>query len=89
MDLVSSACRVVVAMEHTTRDGQPKILKNCTLPLTGSGVVDTIVTEMAYIRVTPEGLILEEIAPGLTVEDVQRATEAKLTPSPQLRTMEI
>lgn len=89
MDLVSSACRVVVAMEHTTRDGQPKILKNCTLPLTGSGVVDTIVTEMAYIRVTPEGLILEEIAPGLTVEDVQRATEAKLTPIPQLRTMEI
>src|SRR5689334_22803911 len=89
MDLVASARRVIVAMEHTTRDGQPKILKKCTLPLTGSGVVDTIVTEMAYIRVTPEGLILEEIAPGLTVEDVQRATEAKLTPSPQLRTMEI
>ncbi len=76
-------------MEHTTRDGEPKILKKCTLPLTGSGVVDTIVTEMAYIRVTPEGLILQEIAPGLTVEDVQRATEANLIPSPQLRTMEL
>jgi 3-oxoacid CoA-transferase subunit B len=89
MDLVSSAGRVVVAMEHTTRDGQPKILKKCTLPLTGSGVVDTIATEMAYIRVTPAGLVLEEIAPDLSVEDVQRATEATLTPSPQLKTMEV
>jgi len=89
MDLVSSACRVVVAMEHTTREGQPKILKQCTLPLTGSGVVDTIVTEMAYIRVTPSGLLLEEIAPGLSVEDVQHATEAMLVVSPQLKTMQI
>jgi 3-oxoacid CoA-transferase subunit B len=89
MDLVSSACRVVVAMEHSTREGQPKILKKCTLPLTGSGVVDTIVTEMAYIRVTPDGLVLEEIAPGLSVEDVQRATEAGLMQSPQLKTMEV
>jgi 3-oxoacid CoA-transferase subunit B len=88
MDLVASARRVVVAMEHTTREGQPKILKKCTLPLTGSKVVDTIVTEMAYIRVTPTGLVLEEIAPGLTFEDVQRATEALLIPSPTLRTME-
>src|SRR5438309_5735139 len=78
MDLVASARRVVVAMEHTTREGQPKILKKCTLPLTGSKVVDTIVTEMAYIRVTTAGLVLEEIAPGLSVEDVQRATEATL-----------
>jgi len=88
MDLVASARRVIVVMEHTTREGQPKILNKCTLPLTGSKVVDTIVTEMAYIRVTPAGLVLEEIAPGLSVEDVQRATEAKLTPSPELRTME-
>jgi 3-oxoacid CoA-transferase subunit B len=88
MDLVASARRVVVAMEHTTREGQPKILKKCTLPLTGSKVVDTIVTEMAYIRVTATGLVLEEIAPGLTFEDVQRATEALLIPSPTLRTME-
>ena len=76
-------------MEHTTREGQPKILKKCTLPLTGSGVVDTIVTEMAYIRVTPEGLVLEEIAPGLAVADVQAATEAALVTSPRLKTMEI
>ncbi len=73
--------------EHATKDGQPKILKNCTLPLTGVEVVDTIVTEMAYIRVTAEGLVLEEIAPGLTVEDVQRATEAKLRLSAPLKTM--
>jgi 3-oxoacid CoA-transferase subunit B len=89
MDLVASARRVVVAMEHTTRDGQSKILRKCTLPLTGSRVVDTIVTEMAYIRVTPAGLVIVEIAPGLTVEDVQRATEAKLLASPDLKTMDI
>src|SRR5713226_6690342 len=87
MDLVAGARRVVVAMEHTTREGAPKILKKCTLPLTGVKVVDTIVTEMAYIRVTPEGLLLEEIAPGLTADDVQRATEAKLRVSAELKTM--
>jgi 3-oxoacid CoA-transferase subunit B len=89
MDLVAGARRVVVAMEHTTRDGQAKILKKCTLPLTGARVVDTIVTEMAYIRVTPAGLVIEEIAPELTVEDVQQATEAKLIASPDLKTMDI
>ena len=87
MDLVASARRVVVAMEHTTREGAPKILKKCTLPLTGVKVVDTIVTEMAYIRVTNKGLVLEEIAPGMSTEDVQRATEGKLLISPNLRTM--
>lgn len=87
MDLVASAKRVVVAMEHTTRDGAPKILKKCTLPLTGSRVVDTIVTEMAYIRVTTNGLLLEEVAPGMSFEDVQRATEGKLIASPNLTTM--
>src|SRR5580693_6698678 len=87
MDLVAGARRVVVAMEHTTRDGQPKILKRCTLPLTGVRVVNTIVTEMAYMRVTPEGLLLEEIAPGLAVEDVQKATEAELRINPKLKTM--
>ena len=87
MDLVAGARRVIIGMEHATKDGQPKILKKCTLPLTGVKVVDTIVTEMAYIRVTPEGLLLEEIAPGLTVEDVQRATEAKLRVSPELKAM--
>jgi len=88
MDLVASARRVIVAMEHTTREGQPKILKRCTLPLTGAKVVDTIVTELAYIRVTATGLVLEEIAPGLTAEDVQRATEATLVVSHGLRTMD-
>jgi len=88
MDLVASARRVVVAMEHTTREGQPKILKKCTLPLTGARVVDTIVTEMAYIRVTAAGLVLEEIAPGLTADDVQRATEPTLILSPGIKSME-
>ncbi len=88
MDLVASAKRLMVAMEHTTRDGQPKILKRCTLPITGLKVVDTIVTEMAYIRVVQgTGLVLEEIAPGLTVEDVQSVTEPKLTVSPSLKEM--
>jgi 3-oxoacid CoA-transferase subunit B len=87
MDLVASARRVVVAMEHTTREGHPKILNKCTLPLTGSKVVDTIVTEMAYIRVTPAGLLLEEIALGLTFDNVQRVTEAVLIASPRLKTM--
>ncbi|HEX2330948.1 MAG TPA: CoA transferase subunit B [Candidatus Angelobacter sp.] len=87
MDLVAGARRTVVAMEHTTREGAPKILKKCTLPLTGMKVVDTIVTEMAYIRVTPQGLVLEEIAPGLTPEQVQKATEARLIISPNLKTM--
>jgi 3-oxoacid CoA-transferase subunit B len=87
MDLVAGARRVVIAMEHSTREGQPKILKKCTLPLTGLKVVDTIVTEMAYIRVSSAGLVLEEIAPGLTGDEVQRCTEATLIISPQLKTM--
>jgi 3-oxoacid CoA-transferase subunit B len=87
MDLVASARRVVVAMEHTTKDGKPKILNKCTLPLTGVRVVDTIATEMAWIKVTPEGLVLEEIAPGLTPDDVQKYTEPKLIISPNLKTI--
>jgi 3-oxoacid CoA-transferase subunit B len=88
MDLVAGARRVIIAMEHTTREGAPKILKKCTLPLTGMKVVDTIVTEMAYITVTPQGLLLREIAPGLTAQDVQKATEAGLIVSPELKVME-
>ena len=88
MDLVAGAKRVIIGMEHTTREGAPKILTKCTLPLTGMKVVDTIVTEMAYIKVTPQGLLLEEVAPGLTADDVQKATEARLAISPALKTME-
>src|SRR5947209_18438120 len=88
MDLVAAARRVIVAMEHTARDGAPKILKQCKLPLTGVGVVDTIVTEMAYIRVTKDGLVLEEVARGLTAQDVQRVTEARLLVSSSLKVME-
>jgi len=88
MDLVAGARRVIVAMEHTTKEGAPKILKKCSLPLTGVRVVDTIVTEMAYIRVTPTGLVLEEVAPGLTADDVQKATEPTLIISPHIKVME-
>jgi 3-oxoacid CoA-transferase subunit B len=88
MDLVAGARRVIIAMEHTTREGQSKILKKCTLPLTGVRVVNTIVTDMALIQITPTGLRLEEIAPGLSADDVQRATEPKLILSPNLKIME-
>src|ERR1700680_2028615 len=88
MDLVASARRVIVAMEHTTKNGAPKILEKCTLPITGLRVVDTIVTELAFIRVTKDGLVLEEVAAGLTAEDVQRVTEARLRVSSSLKGME-
>lgn len=78
MDLVAGAKRVFVAMEHATRDRQPKIVKKCTLPLTGVEVVDHIVTELAFIEVTPQGLLLREIAPDTTMEELQSLTEPKL-----------
>src|SRR5208282_2981529 len=82
MDLVAGAKRVFVAMEHATRDNKPKILKRCTLPLTGVEVVDHIVTELAFIDVTPEGLVLRELAPDATLEQVQLLTEPKLVVPP-------
>jgi 3-oxoacid CoA-transferase subunit B len=78
MDLVAGAKRVIVAMEHTTRDGGPKILPRCQLPLTGLRVVETIITEMAVITVTPTGLLLQEIAGDTTVDEVRKATAAEL-----------
>src|SRR5216110_2212865 len=78
MDLVAGAKRVFIAMEHATRDNKPKILKKCALPLTGVEVVDHIVTELAVIDVTPRGLLLREIAPDATLEQVQSLTEPKL-----------
>jgi len=78
MDLVAGAKRVFIAMEHATRDNKPKILKKCTLPLTGVEVVDHIVTELAFIDVAPEGLVLRELAPDATLEQVQSLTEPKL-----------
>jgi 3-oxoacid CoA-transferase subunit B len=78
MDLVAGAKRVFIAMEHATRDNKPKILKKCTLPLTGVEVVDHIVTELAFIDITPQGLVLRELAPDATLEQVQSLTEPQL-----------
>jgi 3-oxoacid CoA-transferase subunit B len=87
MDLVSGTSRVVVTMEHTTKTGGMRILQKCRLPLTGYGVVDTIITQLAVIKVTPEGLVLRELAPGVTVQEVQNVTEAKLLVSSELELM--
>ena len=86
MDLIVGAKRVILAMEHTAK-GNPKILKSCTLPLTAAGQVNLIVTEMGVMEITPEGIVLKEINPEFTVDQVQAATEATLIIDKNLQPM--
>lgn len=89
MDLVAGARRVVVTMTHSSKGGDPKILKECTLPLTGVGVVDMIITDLAVFQVTEDGLVLTEIAPDLKVEDVRARTEASFTVAADLQVISV
>ena len=87
MDLAVGARRLIVAMAHRTRDGAPRIVRECSYPLTAPGCVDLIVTDLAVIEVTPRGLLLREVAPGVSAEEVQRATEPGLALASDLREM--
>jgi 3-oxoacid CoA-transferase subunit B len=89
MDLVAGARRVVVMMEHANKEGKPKLLQQCTLPLTGKRCVSALCTDLAWIDITPDGPVLRELAPGATVEGVQKLTEPRLIVDPGLRTMKV
>ena len=88
MDLVMGARRVIVMMEHCSKEGKPKILRQCSLPLTGRRCVSAVCTDHAWMDVTKDGLVLREVAPGLTPEQVQKITEPKLIVAPDLRTIQ-
>jgi 3-oxoacid CoA-transferase B subunit len=89
MDLAFGSKRVIVTMDHTTREQEPRIVKECTYPLTYRQCVDLMVTDLAVIEVAPEGLLLKEVAPGWSVDEVQALTEPKLIPAPDLKEMEL
>ncbi|HYS82687.1 MAG TPA: 3-oxoacid CoA-transferase subunit B [Anaeromyxobacteraceae bacterium] len=89
MDLVVGARRVVVMMEHATKEGKPKLLRRCSLPLTGKRCVSAVCSDLAWIDVTQDGLVLRELAPGATVDQLQKLTEPKLIVSPGLKTMAV
>lgn len=89
MDLVAGAQRVVVAMQHTDKSGAPKLLKQCDLPLTGINCIDRIVTELAVIDVTSSGFVLKEVAPGVTPEEVRKATGADLAFDPEIKEIQL
>jgi len=89
MDLVAAARRVVVIMDHCSKSGEPKILRSCSLPLTGRRVVHRIITDLAVIDVTPKGLVLRELVEGMTPEDIQKKTEPKLKVPADLKTIAV
>jgi 3-oxoacid CoA-transferase subunit B len=89
MDLAAGCNRIIVAMEHVTPKGQLKILRECSYPLTAARCVDLIVTDIAVIEITPEGLVLKETAPGWTAEEVQAQTEPKMRVAPGLKEIEL